>query len=235
MKVLIVHAHHEPASFNAALTRAAVEALDGQGHKHQVSDLYAMGFDPVSDRRNFTTVADPGFLKQQVEEAHATETGGFAADIAAEQDKLLWCDTLIFQFPLWWFGMPAILKGWADRVLAAGKIYGGGRWYDNGMLTGRRAMVSVTTGGPESMYSPTGLNGHIDTLLFPINHGIFYFTGFEVLPPHISWGPAHADAATRDAYLASWQQRVLAIPDTEPIRYPRIADYDATYRLRTVG
>ena len=65
MRVLIVHAHHEPTSFNGALTRHAVEVLTAAGHETVVSDLYAMGFDPVSDRRNFTTVADPERLKQQ--------------------------------------------------------------------------------------------------------------------------------------------------------------------------
>ncbi|MEL0020117.1 MAG: NAD(P)H-dependent oxidoreductase, partial [Rickettsiales bacterium] len=72
MKVFIVHAHHEPKSFNGALTRAAESALLAQGHEVRISDLCAMGFDPVSDRRNFTTTGDPDYLKQQVEEAHAT-------------------------------------------------------------------------------------------------------------------------------------------------------------------
>ena len=117
LKYFIVHAHHEPASFNGAMTRRAVADLTAAGHEVKVSDLYTMGFDPVSDRRNFTTVANPAFLKQQNEERHATEHNGFAPDIAAEMDKLAWCDVLVFQFPLWWFSMPAILKGWLERVL----------------------------------------------------------------------------------------------------------------------
>ena len=68
MRVLIVHAHHEPSSFNGAMTREAAAALAAAGHEVVVSDLYAMGFDPVSDRRNFTSVADPAALKQQAEE-----------------------------------------------------------------------------------------------------------------------------------------------------------------------
>jgi len=100
---------------------------------------------------------------------HATETDSFAPDIKAEMDKLFWCDQLIFQFPLWWFSMPAILKGWIDRVFAMGKIYGGGKWYNNGVFAGRRAMLSVTTGGPPTIYSPSGLNGDLNEILFPIN------------------------------------------------------------------
>ena len=85
------------------------------------SDLYRMRFNPVSDRRNFTTVKDADCLKLQVEEAWASESGGFAPDIEAELRKLEACDLLILQFPLWWFGLPAIMKGWVDRVLAMGR------------------------------------------------------------------------------------------------------------------
>lgn len=88
-----------------------------------------MGFDPVSDRRNFLAMADSSRLKQQVEEEHASSVGGYAPELQVEMDKLAWCDVLILQFPLWWMGMPAIMKGWIDRVLAIGRAYGGGRYY----------------------------------------------------------------------------------------------------------
>ncbi|HXJ42731.1 MAG TPA: NAD(P)H-dependent oxidoreductase, partial [Bryobacteraceae bacterium] len=125
MRFLIIHAHHEPRSFNGAMTRQAVAALTVAGHEVVVSDLHTMDFDPVSDRRNFTAVKDPSRLKQQTEEEHASANGGYAHELQAEMDKLDWCDTLIFQFPIWWLGMPAILKGWIDRVFAVGRAYGG--------------------------------------------------------------------------------------------------------------
>ncbi len=101
MKVFIVHAHHEPKSFNGALTEAAIAALTANGHETCVSDLCSMWFDPVSDRRNFTTTGDGDYLKQQGEEANATAHGGFAPDIEAELEKFDWCDVLIFQFLIW--------------------------------------------------------------------------------------------------------------------------------------
>src|SRR5450432_813587 len=110
MKVLIVHAHHEPKSFCSALYRRAVDTLTNAGHEVVTSDLYAMGFDPVSDRRNFTSVADPDYLKQQMEERLASDDSGFAPALEAEITKLEACDLLIFTFPLWWFALPAILK-----------------------------------------------------------------------------------------------------------------------------
>lgn len=73
MKVFIIHAHAEPKSCNGALFQTARDTLRAAGHAVVTSDLYAMKFAPVSDRRNFTTVKNPDFFKQQIEEMHATE------------------------------------------------------------------------------------------------------------------------------------------------------------------
>ena len=233
MRVFIVHAHPEPKSFNGAMTRAATDALTAAGHEVEISDLYAMGFNPVSDRRNFTTVHNPETYRQQAEEAHAAAHDGFAPDIQTEMDKLFRCDVLILQFPLWWFGLPAILKGWVDRVFASGgRIYGGGKWYDRGVFAGKRAMCAVTIGGPPPMYSEKGLNGPIESILFPIHHGMLYFTGFSVIEPFLVHGPARIDDGERAAYLASYRQHVLGVATAPLIAYPRLADYDERYVLK---
>ena len=151
MTVFLVNAHAEPRSFNGALFRTAQDTLRAAGHAVAVSDLYAMKFDPVSDRRNFTSVKNPDFFKQQIEEMHATEVSGFAPGVEAELRKLEACDLMIWQFPLWWFGLPGILKGWADRVFAMGRTYGGERFYENGVFMGKRALLSLTTGGRRSI------------------------------------------------------------------------------------
>lgn len=233
MNVFIVHAHAEPQSFNGALTRRATQALVAAGHEVRVSDLYAVKFDPVSDRRNFKTVHDGDYLKQQLEEKHATKQDGFSDDIRTELDKLDWCDVLIFQFPLWWFGLPAILKGWVDRVFAMGRTYGGGKWYNRGVFRGRRAMLSTTTGGGASMFSETGVNGHMDDILYPINHGILYFVGFDVLPPFIAWSPARATDEERTAYLDEYERRVLTLAETRPIPYPTLDQFDERFQLKS--
>lgn len=235
MRYFIVHAHPEPRSLNGALTRTAAEALTAAGHEFVISDLYAMRFDPVSDRRNFTTVKDPAFFKQQQEELFATERDGFAPAIATEMAKVERCDVLVFQFPLWWFGLPAILKGWVDRVFAMGRTYGGGRWYDDGVFKGKRAMLSLTTGGPETMYGPDGLNGDLDAILFPINHGILAFTGFAVVPPFVAWAAAHVGDARRADYLRRYADRLLRIMELTPIAYPPLHAYEpGSWRLRRV-
>lgn len=230
MRVFIVHAHPEPSSFNAALTREGERALKAAGHEVVVSDLHAMNFDPVSDRRNFITVADPSRFSQQAEEAHASAQRGFAPDLQAEIDKLLWCDALILQFPIFWLGLPAILKGWIDRVFAVGVAYGGGRWFDTGRLSGKRAMCSVTLGGLEPVYSEEGVYGPIGEILYPVHRGIFAFTGFTVVEPFVVYGPGRIDPAARAGALARYGARLLALATAPTIAGPTGKDYDGLVR-----
>lgn len=182
MNVLIVYAHQEPKSFNGALKDIAVETFKSLGHTVKISDLYAMNFKAVSDHHDFIELENEDYFKYQTEQIHASKHDKFTSDIVAELEKLKWADFVLFQFPLWWFSMPAILKGWVDRVFAMGSIYGAGIGaYDTGGLKGKKSMLSITTGGPELMYSPHGKNGHMESILFPIHHGILYFSGMEVL------------------------------------------------------
>ena len=217
MNVFLINAHAEPKSFNGAMFRTARETMAAAGHAVQVSDLYAMKFDPVSDRRNFTTVKDAGYFKQQIEEMYASEVGGFAPDIEAELQKVESCDLMIWQFPLWWFGLPAILKGWVDRVFAMGRTYGGDRFYGNGVFKGKRAMLSVTTGGPLQAYQPGGFNGDIDAILRPIHRGMLRFTGWDVLAPQIVYGPVRLSDEERQASLNAWAARLRGVGDEMPI------------------
>lgn len=120
---------------------------------------------------------------------------------------------MIWQFPLWWFGLPAILKGWADRVLAMGRAYGYGRTYGHGVFRGKRALLSLTTGGGSEHYEKGGFNGDIHGVLRPIHRGIFEFVGFSVLAPHIVYGPAHMTDEQREDALAAYARRLEAIVD----------------------
>jgi len=230
MKVFIVHAHHEPASFNSALTAAARAALAAGGYEVRVSDLHAMNFDPVSDRRNFRTIANRSRLTQQAEEEHASAVGGFAPELQLEMDKLAWCDTLILQFPLWWLGMPAIMKGWIDRVFALGRAYGGGRYFSRGVFSGKRALCSVTAAGSEVMYSERGAYGPIEKILFPIHHGILGFTGFSVIDPFVVYAPARMRDEERQACLQSYRAKVLALPAAPALAALDLSGFDGLVR-----
>lgn len=161
MQALIVFAHPEPRSFNAALRDASREVLVDAGWTVAESDLYAMKFDPVVNRSDFTTVRDANYLNVSLEQRYALEHHGLADDVRAELDKLLAADLLVLHFPLWWFGLPAILKGWIDRVFVSGGVYRRAAMYETGKLRGKRAVLCVTTGGPENVFGPGSLHGDL--------------------------------------------------------------------------
>ncbi|HEY1384790.1 MAG TPA: NAD(P)H-dependent oxidoreductase [Dongiaceae bacterium] len=218
LNVLVVLAHPERHSFNGAMADTAIETLRGLGHHVAFSDLHRMGWDPVSDRRNFAGVKNPDYFKQQVEEDHASETRTFAPEVEAEIAKMEAADLMIWQFPLWWFSVPGILKGWVDKVFAFNRVYGRGRFYENGLYRGKRALLSLTTGGSGgAAYQPGGFNGDISGILRPIQRGMLEFVGYDVLQPQIVHGPAQASEEQRKAHLAAWRERLTRIAQEEPI------------------
>ena len=193
MKVLIVFAHPDSRSLNASMRDVCVDELVRQGHAVEVSDLYAMRFNPVVSREDFPLLPADERLKVGLASKVGYASGQLTDDVMGEIAKLKWADAIIFHFPLWWYSMPAILKGWVDRVFAYGFAYGVGehsdaKWgerFGEGSLLGKRGMVITTTGGWKAHYSPRGINGPIDDILFPINHNIFYYPGAAVLPPFV--------------------------------------------------
>lgn len=217
MQVFIVFAHPESQSFNGALLRTAIETLNQVGHQVEISDLYAMKFNPVSGRHNFTSVKEATYFKQQVEEMYATETQGFVAEIEMEMQKIERCDLMIWQFPLWWFSVPAILKGWIDRVFVMGRFYSGGRYDENKTCQGKRALLSLTTGVSKRGFTPEGFNGDIEGILRPIQRGILQFMCFDVLEPHIVYSPDHISEVQRQAALQAYAQRLQNIAHETPI------------------
>ncbi|MCK1651800.1 NAD(P)H-dependent oxidoreductase [Bradyrhizobium sp. 149] len=229
MKVLIVYAHPERRSLSGSLRDVAVRELEAQGHEVRVSDLYAQGWKADVDRADFPSLPPDARLAPASASRQAFEAGTLTADVKGEIEKLLWADVLILLFPLWWFSMPAILKGWVDRVFAYGFAYGVGehsekRWgdrYGEGTLAGKRAMLIVTAGGWQEHYSARGINGPIDDLLFPINHGILYYPGYDVLPPFVVYKADKLDEAGFRAIAERLRERMRTLATTAPIAYRR--------------
>jgi NAD(P)H dehydrogenase (quinone) len=217
MKTLIVYAHPEPHSFNGAMKDVAVEVLRDAGHEVQVSDLYAMEFQPAGGPGDFLEREDAGWFGYQREQMHATERGLFVPEVKAEMEKLAWAELVIFQFPLWWFSLPAILKGWVDRVFAMGFSYGPQQRHATGIFRGKRAMLAFTTGGPPASYVAGGPNGDMDELIRHIQYGMLHFVGMDVLPPFIAYGAARVSAEQRAAYLEAYRERLLNIDSAAPI------------------
>lgn len=229
MNVLIVYAHPEPRSLNGALKDFAVQRLEAAGHTVRVSDLYAMKWKATLDADDHTRHVPGAIFNASLASKQAFIDGTQSEDIAGEQEKLKWADAVIFQFPLWWFSMPAILKGWVERVYAYGFAYGVGehsdhRWgdrYGEGSLAGKRAMLVVTTGGWEPHYSARGINGPIDDLLFPINHGVLFYPGFDVLPPFVIYRTGKMDETKFAQSCDALGRRLDELWSTRPIPYRR--------------
>lgn len=232
LDVLLVYARPEPKSFNCAMKDLAVETLAANGHEVVVSDLYAMRFQPRYGRENFATIGDPGYFRPQAEERHALALDGFAPDIRAEMEKLAWCDLLIFQYPMWWFHLPAVLKGWVDRVFSKPFAYDDGMQFDRGKFRGKKAMLALTTGAREASFLADGRNGSLDVLLWPIQNGIFAFCGFAPLPPFVAYATPRIDDAARAALLERWRARLATLERDEPLRFHGLDDYDEAMRLK---
>jgi NAD(P)H dehydrogenase (quinone) len=240
VKVLWIFAHPERRSLSGALRDEGLRALGELGHESRESDLYAMGWNPVVDGADF---AHDGCDRLIVTEAshNAYESGTLSDDIRAEQEKIAWADALVLQFPLWWYGMPAILKGWFDRVFVKGFAFGltdpdSGRTlrYGDGALSGKRAMVVVTAGARESSLGPRGINGDAESLLFPLQHGTLWYAGLSVVPPLVVHGADHAGAEEYEHWAAALRERLEILPTRAPIpfRYQNRGDYDDDLVLR---
>jgi NAD(P)H dehydrogenase (quinone) len=223
-KVLLVHAHPEPTSLTRQLVDVSINTLQQQGYEVLQSDLYEMSWKAVLDEHDFPVRENSQRLSFVAESGHAYSNAAQTADVAAEQNKVLVADAVIFQFPLWWYGMPAIMKGWLDRVWAYGLAYGykneGNKYrYGDGAFKGKRAMLSVTIGGPTEDYSPRGINGPLDQLLFPITHGSLYFPGFDVLPTFGVYGAGRIDAGEAAAAKDAWRLRLDRLFEDAPIPF----------------
>ncbi|XP_052504587.1 ribosyldihydronicotinamide dehydrogenase [quinone] isoform X2 [Budorcas taxicolor] len=156
-KVLIVYAHQEPRSLNGSLKDVAVAELSQQGCTVTVSDLYAMDFEPRATGKDITgTLSNPGFFNYGVETHKAYEKRSLSSDIIEEQKKLQEADLVIFQFPLYWFSVPAVLKGWMDRVLCQGFAFDFPGSYDDGFLKAARPACSPRLGSTETSGTSCG-------------------------------------------------------------------------------
>ncbi|MGF6590011.1 NAD(P)H-dependent oxidoreductase [Pseudomonas sp. 2835] len=232
MNVLIVHAHPEPQSFTTALRDQAVATFTAQGHQVQVSDLYAMNWNPVASAADFFSRENPDYLVYALEQRLGVKSQSIAADIQQELDKLLWADLVVLNFPIFWFSAPAMLKGWIDRVLVSGVCYGGKRFYDQGGLVGKKALVTVTLGGREHMFGEGAIHGPLEDMLRPILRGTLAYVGFEVLEPFVAWHVPYISDEARKDFLRSYQQRLEHLSDEQPLVFPRLAQFDeALYPL----
>ncbi|XP_062241072.1 NAD(P)H dehydrogenase [quinone] 1 [Platichthys flesus] len=228
---LIVYAHQSPGSFNAALRDSAVQELTDQGFRVTVSDLYAMTFRANATRDDISGDLRNCTLFQYGEEAmHAWMEGRLSDDIVAEQRKVEAAELIIFQFPLYWFSVPAIMKGWMDRVLTQGFAFSMEKMYNHGIFKDKKAMLSFTTGATQTMFRPDGINGDINVSLWPLQNGTLHFCGFQVLAPQIFWSPAHCPPPVRAAMLEGWRARLKGLLAEKPLTFAPCELFDLSFQ-----
>lgn len=108
MRALVVYCHPRGTSFTAAVRDVVIGKLRDAGAEVRMIDLYARDFDPVLTAHEHEIYEDEALNRAPVQQ---------------DCDDLAWCDTLIFVYPTWWYGLPAMLKGWLDRVLVPGLAF----------------------------------------------------------------------------------------------------------------
>ena len=136
MNVLLVYAHPNPRSFNQAILDMVDATLRDRGHATRIHDLYRMQCRAVLDG----------------EDLLRNWRGDLPADTRREQDAVLWARGLVFVYPIWWFGPPAILKGWIDRVFTRKVAFDFSPSGMKGLLTHEKALILNPLGGDEASY-----------------------------------------------------------------------------------
>jgi NAD(P)H dehydrogenase (quinone) len=214
------------------MLRRAVQTLEAQGHAVTVSDLYAMQWNPVASAADFDVRRNPNYLVYALEQRENVAARTIAPDIAAELDKLVACDLLILSFPLFWCSVPAIMKGWMDRVLVSGKVYGGARFYDRGGMRGKRALLAYTCGGRDHMFGADGVHGEMDLMLRHVLRGTLGYAGFDVLPSFVGYHVPYIGDADRAAVLARYGDYLAGLDGLAPMPFPTLDDFDGDMRPR---
>ena len=162
MKYLIVYAHPNPKSFNHAILETISQELQKKKREFTVRDLYRIGFNPVLSTKDLLAI----------------QNGAVPKDIKKEQNYISKADTLIFIFPIWWSAMPAILKGYIDRVFSLGFAYDITEDEVIGLLKGKKVFIVTTTGASKEDYEKMGA---FKMMNMSIDMAIFQFSGMKVI------------------------------------------------------
>jgi len=162
MNHLIIYANHNDGSFNHAVLENITKKFLSLGHEVVVRNLYKLNWNPV-----LTT-----------EDLKALHQGEIPADIAREQELVAWSDMLTVIYPVWWTSMPAILKGYFDRVFSYGFAYGPTPNGIEGFLKGKKVLLLSSTGQPRDIYEQSGM---YKAMNMTTDTGIFKFCAMDVI------------------------------------------------------
>lgn len=211
MRALVVYCHPTPDSFNAAVRDLVLAKLAAAGAETRIHDLYGEGFQPI-----LTAAEWQGYLR-------CPEN---CAPVSREVADLRWCDTLIFVYPTWWYGLPAILKGWLDRVMLPDVAFvmpdAANKTIRPGLQHVRRLGVFTTCGASRWLTFIVGAPGKRT-----LTRGV----GWLLRPGRKTAFAAHylMDSSTPDSRqrhlhrVAAQMDRLIGRPVPAPIPQPRAA------------
>ena len=180
---LVVYAHPNPKSFNHAILTAVGKRLGDLSKTYDVRELYALKFNPVLAGDDFAAI----------------QSKKLPQDILTEQEYIRNAEALLFIYPIWWFGMPAILKGYIDRVFSYGFAYDvDPKEGLRGLLPEKDVVIINTTGGPEKNYKKIGFT---DALKKTTDVGTFGLCGMKVVMHKYFYGVTTVSLEVRKAML----------------------------------
>ena len=188
MKNLIVYAHPDSGSLNHFIKETVADNLQESGQEIVVRDLNQINFNPVLS----------------LEDMSGQRIGQVAEDIKTEQGHIAWADRIIFIYPIWWTGMPAIMKGYIDRVFSYGFAYRYDQGIQKGLLTGKQAIIVNSHGKSNAEYESIGMD---KALALTSDTGIFNYCGLEI-QQHFYFDKA--DRASSESIL-EWKNQLISI------------------------
>ena len=180
-KILIIYAHPNPKSFTHAILDTVLDACKEKHYETTVRDLYGIKFNPILS----------------FEDLAAFKEGKTPKDIAEEQYYINWCDLMVFICPVWWSELPAIARGYIDRVLSYGFAYIDEGDIVKGLLTNKEVVV----------FQPQGCRvDQTEDEIWPamnviIGESTFEFCGMKNLGLHFYPSVTKVDDETRKGYL----------------------------------
>jgi len=183
MKHLIVLTHPNKKSFGAAIAETVKKASEKKGAETMFVDLYDEKFNPVLGAADFDAI----------------NRGTALADVKKEQDLIAWADVITFIYPVWWSSLPAMLKGYIDRVFAYGFAYVANENGYRGLLGGKKAILISTSGTPSEIYSGNGMHHSMKQTQ---DEGIFRYSGFDDVKHYFFGAVPAVNDEKRKEYLA---------------------------------
>lgn len=185
MQHLIIYAHPNQDSLNSQFKKTVVQELETQGHEIIVRDLYRINFNPILSSDDIV-----GQISGELED-----------DIVREQKFLTWADAITFIHPIWWTGLPAILKGYIDRVFTYGFAYRYDEGIQKGLLKGKPTIIINTQGKSHQEYRAIGMD---KALKLTSETGVYTYCDLDV-KKHFFFGQADKVTAKN---VESWKQQV---------------------------